>query len=162
VELYVSRISIFDEVIIHIAPLTDEFSHLMFAPKGKYLMSGIFGRYVLRAVILTLLSGFLQGCAVNTDPKPEANTNWPVTCYDAIEVLMQELPQSEKDNLAAMAEADLILLHHGFGTTIRNEFGLWNGNYALIKDCGGSKAAHPDRVSMTIIKQLWEKLNKHQ
>jgi len=44
------------------------------------------------------------------------------------------------------------------GTGIRNEFGLWGGNFAFIKSCSGKRNAHPDHVSMIIIERLWDSL----
>ena len=81
-----------------------------------------------------------------------------MTCDGATAKLANELPPSEKARLAAMKKDDLILLHHGFGTGIRNEFGLWGGNFALIESCSGSPDTHPDDVSMIIIERLWARL----
>jgi len=55
-----------------------------------------------------------------------------------------------------MAKADLIMCHHGWGTAIRNEYGLWRGNTPLLKDTGSDD---PDDASMVIMEVVWEKLN---
>ncbi len=60
---------------------------------------------------------------------------------------------------------DLILYHHGLGTSIRNPFGLWAGNAALMQDCNRIinnqiEPEHPDTVSMLIIQNLWKTLNE--
>jgi hypothetical protein len=78
-------------------------------------------------MLLVLLSGF----AAHAQPKQEPD--WPATCDGAIARLTTNLPTSEKEKLAAMARDDLINLHFGFGMGIRNEFGLWGGNLALIE-----------------------------
>jgi len=54
-------------------------------------------------------------------------------------------------------EEQLIRFHHGWGTGIRNEFGLWKGNKELLADC---HAEHPDDASMVIIQAVWERLQK--
>jgi hypothetical protein len=52
---------------------------------------------------------------------------------------------------------DLIRFHHGWGTGIRNAFGLWGGNRALLDSCGGG---HPDDASMVIIEAVWKHLHE--
>lgn len=113
-----------------------------------------------RAISLTLTLELLAGCSAGAQSSQglEATKDWPATCDDAVARLSDDLPQSEKVNLAAMSKDDLILLHHGFGTGIRNEFGLWGGNFALIESCTGSPSAHPDDVSVIIIERFWESL----
>ncbi|QDC09377.1 hypothetical protein FHY55_09020 [Oceanicola sp. D3] len=81
--------------------------------------------------------------------------NWPATCAEAVARLTFELPAEERRRLAAMPEQNLPLLHHGYGTHIRNSFGLWLGNIALARDCTGAALPHPDEASMAIIRALW-------
>ena len=57
-----------------------------------------------------------------------------------------------------MAKTDLILFHHGGGTGIRNDFGLWRGNDKLIGSCGKGQQVHPDSCSMLIIEAVWDLL----
>lgn len=42
---------------------------------------------------------------------------------------------------------------------IRNTFGLWQGNTALIKDALGEDG-HPDCASQAIIELFYDRLNK--
>ena len=114
------------------------------------------------SLVLILMLGTLAGCADSdaqvVKAEQEAQMDWPTTCESAVARLTAQLPQSEKENLAAMKRDDLILLHHGFGTGIRNEFGLWGGNLALAQSCSGKRNVHPDDVSMIIIERLWDSL----
>ena len=114
------------------------------------------------SLLLILMLGILIACADSdaqvAEPEQEVQMGWPTTCDAAVARLATQLPQSEKESLAAMERSDLILLHHGFGTGIRNEFGLWGGNFAFIKSCSGKRNAHPDHVSMIIIERLWDSL----
>jgi len=66
------------------------------------------------------------------------------------------LDEASKNKLCSMAKADLIMCHHGWGTAIRNEYGLWRGNTPLLKDTGSDD---PDDASMVIMEVVWEKLN---
>ena len=84
------------------------------------------------------------------------NKHLPQTIEQAVAVLLKQLPESEKDNIASMSRDSLINLHFGLGTQIRNDFGLWGGNTALLESTGNS---HPDDAAMAIIEALWRKLN---
>ena len=72
-----------------------------------------------------------------------------------MERLARVLSQAEKDELAALPEADLIDLHFGLGMRIREDFGLQGGNRALMVACGFLNA---DDASMAIIRALWARL----
>lgn len=60
---------------------------------------------------------------------------FPRSVAEAVERLARELSQAEKDAIAEMAEGDLSELHFGLGMWVRNEFGLWQDNRALLLDC---------------------------
>jgi hypothetical protein len=94
----------------------------------------------------------------------------PRTVQEAVEYLLQMLSPAEKEVIAEKPEAELIDLHCGLGTRIRNEFGLWQGNEALRLDCQRVKlkdmanipdspaALHPDDAALMIIQALWVRL----
>ena len=84
------------------------------------------------------------------------NEYLPQTIEQAVGVLLEQLPAGEKHKIAAMLRDDLINLHFGLGTSIRNDFGLWSGNTALLESTGNS---HPDDAAMAIIAALWHRLN---
>ena len=117
-------------------------------------------QFMPHAILLALVSALLLGCAEDRGQKSEIEIEqeWPTTCDGAISKLTAELPHLEKQKLSAMKKDDLILLHLGFGLGIRNEFGLWGGNFALIESCTGSPQSHPDEVSGIIIERLWASL----
>lgn len=57
-------------------------------------------------------------------------------------------------------EDELIHLHHGLGTWIRNEYKLWeNGWNPEIKDGVDYSEDHPDAISMKIVRRIWEILD---
>lgn len=83
------------------------------------------------------------------------NGHLPQTIEQAVGVLLDQLPAGEKYKIAAMSRDDLTNLHFGLGTSIRNDFGLWGDNTALLENTGKN---HPDDASMVIIEALWHRL----
>ncbi|MHC4405608.1 MAG: DUF6794 domain-containing protein [Planctomycetota bacterium] len=84
---------------------------------------------------------------------------WPRTVEAATTRLLAILSDKDKEVVRNTAEEDLIGFHHGWGMGIRNEFGLWQGNDALLKSCGKQ---HPDDASMVIIRSVWRELRENQ
>lgn len=102
---------------------------------------------------------------------PDASHSWPRTVAEAVARLVQSLGQADKDAIAAMPEDGLIDLHFSpLGATIREDFGLWRGNRALLDDCQrarlaggvdgpvGMPAINPDDAAMVVIRALWARL----
>jgi hypothetical protein len=87
---------------------------------------------------------------------------YPKTVAEAVEVLHANMSLNEECMLASMDEVDLFDLHLSQGHDIRDDFGLWAGNEALLESCrimAGKQDLHVDDASMVIIKALWEKVN---
>lgn len=85
----------------------------------------------------------------------------PRSVAEAVDRLLATLSQEEKAEIAGTAEEDLVDLHFGLGSRIREDFRLWHdGNRALLRDCQRveSKPIHPDDASMVIIRALWARL----
>jgi hypothetical protein len=78
--------------------------------------------------------------------------DWPLTLADAVSRIVTKLSDSDKKAIAKMKKKDLVMLHMSMGMGIRNEFGLWQGNDALLESCG---PCHPDDVSGVIIEAVW-------
>jgi hypothetical protein len=101
--------------------------------------------------------------AAPKDPTAEAakledeKKTWPKTVDEAVTRILSTMPEKDKKTVRDTPKGDLILFHHGWGTGIRNSFGLWRGNHALMEDC---KAKHPDDASMVIIEAVWARLQK--
>jgi hypothetical protein len=85
--------------------------------------------------------------------------DWPGTINEAVLVIISELSEADKNLIMNFKQERLIKFHHGFGTGIRNDFGLWKGNKAFIESACG-KPCHPDTASMAIIEAVWRKLNE--
>jgi len=72
------------------------------------------------------------------------------------------MTEADKAVLRKDKPDDLIKYHFGWGMGIRNEFGLWGGNFPLALDCNAQfgdpsdkQELHPDYISMIIMKQVW-------
>lgn len=83
--------------------------------------------------------------------------DWPTTIDQAVDRILDKLPDKQKAVLRKTPEDDLHWLHFGLGTAIRNECGLWDGNTALLAACGTTDM-HPDLASDVILRAVWEKL----
>ncbi|MBL7110200.1 MAG: hypothetical protein ISS11_08185 [Candidatus Marinimicrobia bacterium] len=86
---------------------------------------------------------------------------FPQTIEEAVERLMKELSNDDLDKIKNMKEEDLIMLHFGLGQGIRNSYGLWADNKALLKSCGGEDM-QPDDASSAIINFLWITLRQEK
>lgn len=85
------------------------------------------------------------------------NTDWPATVEEAAERLVASLDAKARHEIHQTSEEDLISFHLGLGATIRNTFGLWGGNAALLQSSG---CADADDCSMKIIEAAWRKLHE--
>ena len=67
----------------------------------------------------------------------------------------------DKEMLLRVMGSDVLLeqYHHTLGQWIRNNFGLWNGNAALLESCGRE---HPDDASYVILGALRERVKGQQ
>ncbi len=90
----------------------------------------------------------------------EGNGHHPKTVSEAVSLLLAGLSDQDKASLRTIKnEDDLVMLHFSLGQAIRNDFGLWAGNQALLTSCG-SADMHPDDASMVIIRAAWKLLRR--
>ncbi len=74
----------------------------------------------------------------------------PLSIEDAISELKKVLPPDQIAKLQSDPEDDMVLYHHGLGTWIRNEWGLWKGS--RLRDYFYELGIyHPDDMSGTIL-----------
>jgi hypothetical protein len=87
----------------------------------------------------------------------------PKTVEEAVDRLIEELSLKDRTTLGNLTEDELSLLHINLGEYIRNEFGLWSGNEALMASCcfiAKRDKIHEDEASSIIIKELWSRLGE--
>jgi len=91
--------------------------------------------------------------------EPLGPDTWPTTVAGVVKDILSGMSDKDKELVMSTKKEDLIQFHHGWGTGIRNHYGLWRGNAELIKSACG-KPCHPDDASMIIIEAVWEELQK--
>ena len=79
------------------------------------------------------------------------------TVHDVVQDILKTLSDKGKATIKNTPKRELSNFHHGWGTGIRNQYGLWRGNEALLKDTG---RWHPDNASMVIMEAVWDALQK--
>ena len=73
------------------------------------------------------------------------NTEKPKTIESAAKLIISEMSEKDRKIIKETSPDQLIMYHHGWGTGIRNDLGLWGGNKELLEDCGNT---HPDNCSI--------------
>ena len=84
---------------------------------------------------------------------------WPTTVCATVADIVQRMRDEDKKRIRDTKKSDLIQYHHGWGTQIRNYYGLWRGNDKLLTSACG-KICHPDDASVIIIEAVWTTLQK--
>jgi Circularly permutated YpsA SLOG family/Domain of unknown function (DUF6794) len=87
----------------------------------------------------------------------------PATVEEAVKDLISKIPLKDKINLAKTEESELSLLHPSLGKYIREQYGLWTVNKALMQSCSSlsdKQSLHPDDASAVIIRELWKALRR--
>ena len=112
-------------------------------------------------ILLLVLSGCVDEPITLDHTKEYSYTKegWPANVDAAVYEILKDMDAKNQTEVRSTKEEDLILFHHGWGTGIRNEFGLWKGNDSLIQSACGEQC-HPDDASMKIIEAVWAKLHE--
>ena len=113
-----------------------------------------------RPILFAALGLSLLLCVAAIIPAQGKVENWPKTLDAAVIEIVSLLSDEGKKTVRETRKRDLIRFHHGWGTGIRNEFGLWRGNRELLESACGGKPCHPDNASMIIIESVWKALQK--
>lgn len=82
--------------------------------------------------------------------------HFPHTIDEAVRLLMKLLDAEELASIGALPEERLIDEHMGVALFIRNAFGLWRDNPALLAATG---SPHPDDASFIILRALRQSLS---
>jgi len=93
-------------------------------------------------------------------PYPDAPA-WPTTCGQAIQIFMSKLDDHSREYMRQEKYANLNEATMIWAMGLRNSFGLWRGNSALIASCQVMRpgaSAYPVDISQIIIEEGWKKL----
>ena len=111
----------------------------------------------MKKLLLLLLFSLLASSVLAQDEPELGPDNWPTTVQATVADILGALSAEDKATLRKTKKDDLIMFHHGWGTGIRNHYGLWRGNDKLIESACG-EGCHPDGASMVIIEAVWSAL----
>jgi hypothetical protein len=100
----------------------------------------------------------LSGCSQAPCEKYASNYV-PKDLNEALEFLYCNSPDKEKNKFRSLKEENLFEYHFGAGLSIRNSWGLWQGNNELVKSFNKIGIHHPDDMSAIILKSFHRKLN---
>lgn len=103
---------------------------------------------------LAMISSHMSPSAVRRYPQPE-------NVDKAVNRLLEQLTLKDKSKIARMGRGDLKKLERSLGRYIGDNFGIWDGNDALIKSCGfilGKGSIKEEEAISLIMEKLWEKL----
>lgn len=93
--------------------------------------------------------------------------NIPRRVEEVVEILYRDLLFRDKVILASLTEKELeSSVYLALAKTIREEFGLYDGNHELLSSCFSYLGSHYDEYedpAMVIVKELWKKIrNTHR
>lgn len=117
-----------------------------------------YNRYI--TIVLTALWLSCSSMAIADETEVLGPNNWPETVDAVVQMVISRLPEADQALVKNTKKEDLIKYHHGWGTGIRNYYGLWRGNRKLLLSACDQKPCHPDDASMKIIEAVWERLQK--
>jgi len=83
----------------------------------------------------------------------------PANLEAAIRALQERLPAEVLQQMRAGSEDDMVRFHHGLGTSLRNEWGLWSGDSDLARWMRAKGLRHPDDMSSLILTCLWRRMH---
>ncbi|MDP1718633.1 MAG: hypothetical protein Q8L40_11215 [Burkholderiales bacterium] len=81
--------------------------------------------------------------------------SWPRDKIVAVALLIAKMTPDSGASLARTKREDLFPDHTGLADFIRQHFGLWDGNTALIESCACDS---PDDAAVAIVEMTWKAL----
>ena len=114
----------------------------------------------MTVVNFALLAGLAVAQAGTTDDAESGgfSTCIPETYEDALDCLAEVLDAENEARLLGYRFNELSLLHHGFGTGLRNAW-LWGERSPAASDMLERGFVHPDDMSSAIITGFWAREN---
>ena len=93
-------------------------------------------------------------------PPAEAPHAWPRTVAEAVALKLRTMPDGEKATIRGMPRERVQDLYHGFQMLHRADFGLGEGNEALLASCGSVRMP-AEECMRVILDALWVALQGH-
>jgi len=90
-------------------------------------------------------------------PESEKAVYVPKDLDECFAELKKLLPKAQIEEMKKGSEEDMIQYHHGLGTWLRNNWGLWKGSQ-LSKWFNETGIRHPDDMSGIILDSFWRHL----
>ena len=93
--------------------------------------------------------------------------HWPKTIKNATERIIAQMSEEDKRTFRGTKREELAKFNFGLGVYIRNKFGMFDGNDALIKACALTQQGEeynifysddPDGATGVIIEAVWNEL----
>lgn len=109
------------------------------------------------ALVLGLLAvGCRNGRGVDSRPPPsaEASPAWPRTVAEAVDLKLRTMSNADKAAIRGMPRERVQDLYHGFQMLHRADFGLGEGNDALLASCGSVRMP-AEECMRVILDALW-------
>ena len=82
----------------------------------------------------------------------------PRTVSEAVDRLLSRISEEDKALIRSVRKRDMSRFHHGWGTGIRNAYGLWGKNQALLSTLP-PLYRNADSASWVIMEAVWERLH---
>ncbi len=121
-------------------------------------------KFWLPAILIFLSSAIFGDENGEIRLNPTGDENSPTGYYipadveDCLTELDKMLPEEIIEEMAERTEDEMIRYHHGFGTWLRNNWGLWSGS-KLSEYFNSLGIYHPDDMSCIILYSYWRRLN---
>jgi hypothetical protein len=112
-------------------------------------------RHQMRIITPILLIALTLGCASRTDTNIEKDA----FLRPYVDQLKKTTPPADLDKVKTMAKSELVLLLHGYGTGIRNQWLHGNRDPQLVCFFHEKGIDNAEGASMVIIYALWDDLN---
>ena len=116
--------------------------------------------YLPVALLFLATAAFAAKTQINATKDKDSPTGVyiPTDLDDCFKELKKMLPAELVEKMKSGPEKDMIKYHHGLGTWLRNNWGLWAGSRLreYFKKLG---LAHPDDMSSVVLKSFWRHLN---
>jgi hypothetical protein len=108
---------------------------------------------------LAVVSLVALGCRAATPAPapaivPEPMSGWPRTVSEAVDLKLRTMSEADKGSIRGMPRERVQDLYHGFQMLHRADFGLGEGNDALLASCGSVRMPAEDCMRI-ILDALW-------